>query len=606
VNRLPVPLLLVLFGSLASAQYTIINTVAGTGPSGPDGDNGLATQAELYTPSDVVVDSSGNLYIADTQNNRIRKVNTAGIITTVAGGACCGFGGDGGPATSATLNQPTGVAVDSSGNVYIADTDNQVIRKVSGGTITTIAGTPGTGGFSGDGGPAASAMLFYPHAVAVDNSGNVFIADTQNDVIRKIDAATGIISTVAGTGKRGYSGDGGPATTAALCSVGSVALDTSGNIFFPDGCQRIREVSAATGNITTIAGNGTAGYAGDGGAATSAQLFDPNGVAVNASGDVFIADTHFSIIRKVSNGIMTTVAGDGGAGYYGDGGAATLASIYNPLGVAADNSGNFFIADTGNNRIREVSPSASLPTTISPEGIVPVFSSVAVVEPGEWISIFGTALGPTTPVLWNGDFPTELGGTSVTIDGVSAYLWYVSFYQINLQVPDLPVGGNAPVTVFAGDHNATAFVPVTPFAPSFSLLGDNKHVAGIIVRPDGSGAYGGGTYDILGPTGISLGYSTVAAKAGDHIELYGVGFGSTTPSVPPGQVLPAGPAPQTDNPVTLSINNNTVAADFAGLSEAGLYQINVTVPAGLGMGDLPLLANVSFAQTQLGVVIPLQ
>jgi uncharacterized protein (TIGR03437 family) len=249
------------------------------------------------------------------------------------------------------------------------------------------------------------------------------------------------------------------------------------------------------------------------------------------------------------------------------------------------------------------SPDGGTPA-ITPGGIVPVYSSVTTIQPGEWVSIYGTSLGPVSPANWTGNFPISLGGTSVTIDGRPAYLWFVGSTQINLQVPDdtatgLPV--SVVVTTQAG--TATSTVNLAQFAPSFSLL-DGKHVAGIIVRQDGSGAYGGGDYDIIGPTGRSLGYATVAAKAGDTVELYGVGFGPTRPAVPAGQVF-SGQAP-TANPVSLFINGVSVVPAFAGLSSAGLYQINLTIPAGLGAGDFPLAANVAGVGTPPNVVISLQ
>jgi uncharacterized protein (TIGR03437 family) len=242
------------------------------------------------------------------------------------------------------------------------------------------------------------------------------------------------------------------------------------------------------------------------------------------------------------------------------------------------------------------------PPSITSGGIVPVYSTVKTIQPGEWVSIYGANLAGSTAV-WNGEFPKSLGGTSVTINGNAAYLWSVNATQINLQAPNDTATGSVPVVVTTASGAFTSTVTLAQFAPSFSLL-DSRHVAGIILRTDGSGSHGGGTYDIIGPAGNSLGYPTVAAKAGDAIELFAVGLGPTSPAVPAGQVF-SGSAPTT-NPITLLINNVSVTPAFAGLSSAGLYQINLTVPAALGKGDVSLVATAGGAQTPPNVVISLQ
>ncbi len=335
-------------GTLRSAKSSddVISTVAS------------ATTAGLNFPLAVAVDSQGNLFIADSRNNRIRKVSPAGIITTVAGNGVPGFSGDGGPATAASLNYPYDVAVDPQGNLFIVDLNNNRIRKVSpAGIITTVAGNgvPGSIIVSGDGGPATAASIGYPYGVAVDSQGNLFIADSGNR-IRKVSPA-GIITTVAGSvnGTQGFSGDGGPATAATFYSPSGVAVDSQGNLFIADiGNNRIRKVSPA-GIITTVAGRGGSGFSGDGGPATAARLNVPSGVAVDSQGNLFIADFSNSRIRKVSPaGIITTVAGNGARVFGGDGGPATAASFVAAIGVAVDSQGNLFIADY-NNRIRKIS-----------------------------------------------------------------------------------------------------------------------------------------------------------------------------------------------------------------------------------------------------------
>ena len=343
----------------------IITTVAGTGQKGSFGDGGAATAAALNWPQGVAVDGAGNLFIADANHRRIRKVDGAGIITTVAGTGQRGSFGDGGAATAAALNWPNGVAVDGAGNLFIADRYDHRIRKVDGATkiITRVAGT-GQRGFSGDGRAATAAALSFPTGVAVDGAGNLFIADKSNHRIRKLVRGTPffnegrwIITTVAGTGQRGFSGDGGAATAAALSWPHRVAVDGAGNLFIADlGNYRIRKVDGATGIITTVAGTGKFGFSGDGGAATAAALANPSGVAVDGAGNLFIADLDNYRIRKVDGAtkIITTVAGTGQRGSFGDGGAATAAALNWPYGVAVDGAGNLFIVDARNHRIRAV------------------------------------------------------------------------------------------------------------------------------------------------------------------------------------------------------------------------------------------------------------
>ncbi|BFH60104.1 NHL domain-containing protein [Paenibacillus azoreducens] len=341
----------------AASGYTI-NTEAGIGINDYSGDGGPAASAGLNNPSGVAVDSTGNLYIADSSNHRVRKVDTSGKISTIAGTGTGGYSGDGGPATSASLNNPYGLTIDSIGNLYISDYSNDCIRKVDiSGKISTVAGGKGNG-YSGDGGPATSAKLSYPDGVAVDSSGNLYIADKGNHRIRKVDTM-GTISTVAGTGVRGYSGDEGNAASAQLGSPAGVAVDWVGNLYISDTFNhRVRKVDT-TGKISTIAGTDGPGYWGDGVPATSAILNQPIGIAVDHGGNVYIADRSNSRIRKVdTSGNISTIAGTGRYNYSGDGGPATSADLNCPYGMAIDRSGNLYIADVLNNRIRKLSLSA--------------------------------------------------------------------------------------------------------------------------------------------------------------------------------------------------------------------------------------------------------
>ncbi len=588
-----------------------IQTIAGTGSATFGGDGGQAKLASLNIAVDVSTDRSGNLFIADQFNHRIRKIAPDGSISTVAGNGTMGFAGDGGPAVNAELNTPIGVFADNLGDIYIADVGNQRIRKVNpSGTITTVAGNGGKG-YGGDGGPAVNATFYNCVRVAVDPSGNVVIADQSNHRVRRI-TSDGIIRTIAGNGvgtpqTGAFSGDGGPATSASLNNPTAIAFDSSGVLYIADQFNlRIRRVTL-DGTITTIAGNGSAGYTGDGGSALAASLNFPGAITVDAGGNIYFNDDQNFVTRRVSTGgIITTIAGNGKAGFSGDGGPATSASLSGNFGLVFDTLGNLYIADSQNNRIREVyattTPGAA--PVVTPAGVVPIYSTATTIQSGSWISIYGANLA-ALPTTWKGDFPTTLGGTSVRINNKPAYIYYASPGLIDVQAPDDTATGTVPVVVTTGAGTTTSTVTLGQFGPSLCVAG-GKYAAGVILRPDGSGAQGGGTYDFLGPAGNSLGYPTKAAKAGDAIELYGVGFGPTSPTITSGRVLAPGEYGSASTPITLIINGVSVTPSFAGITEAGLFQLNFTVPAGLGSGDLSIRAMVGGVQTPSGVVIPLQ
>jgi sugar lactone lactonase YvrE len=329
-----------------------ISTIAGNGQANFGGDGGAATSAQLSYPNGIAVDHTGNIYIADLLNNRVRMVTPTGTISTYAGNGIPGFGGDGGAATNAQLNQPSGLAIDSSGNLYIADSNNAVVRMVNTqGVISTVAGTGGVGGYSGDGGAATKATLLAPIGVAVDSSSNIYIADYYG-WIREVNASTGVISTIAGNGTNGYTGDGGSATSAQFYNPIGVAVDSSGNVYVADsGNGAVRMIS--NGTISTIGGTGILSYTGDGGPAALAQFSAISSIAVDAQGNIYVADTNNNAIRLFPlGGTVSTVAGNGMQGYTGDGGAATVAELNNPRGVAVTSSGNVYFTDTGNNSVR--------------------------------------------------------------------------------------------------------------------------------------------------------------------------------------------------------------------------------------------------------------
>ena len=331
----------------------MITTLAGSGQYKFSGDGAAAIGASLNGPQCVAVDSAGRSYVADTLNHRVRKINAAGVITTLAGNGTQGFSGDGGPAAGAALNSSGCVTLDAAGNAYVADTGNHRVRRVApDGTITTLAGT-GVVGSSGDGGPASVATLNRPTGVAADLVGNVYIADTGNHRIRKVTAA-GVISTLAGNGAPGFSGDRGPAVASSLNSPAALCLDANGNLFFADTANhRVRKIDPG-GAITTIAGTGVPGDSGLGGPAEAAQLNSPAALAVDAAGRLLIADTLNHRILKVAGGIIGSVAGRGVPGFAGDGGPSGSAWLNQPMGVAVDSGGNVFVADSQNDRVRKI------------------------------------------------------------------------------------------------------------------------------------------------------------------------------------------------------------------------------------------------------------
>lgn len=342
-----------------------------------NGDGGDALKARVKFPQGLAFDSTGNLYISDSASHRIRRIDAFGVVNTVAGNGVSEFGGDGSQAISAALSGPRGIAIDRAGNLYIADTGNCRVRRVDAltGIITTVAGT-GVAGFAGDGGQATQAQLQFPYSVAVDSQGNLFVADTFNSRIRRVDVRTGIITTVAGDGALGYNGDNIPARSARLFLVspvlnvggaGAVALDSQDNLYIADtGNCRIRRVDARTGIITTVAGNGQFIFNGFSGTATSIAISFPYGLSVDRNDNLIVVDTGNSLIRAVDlrTSQIVAIAGNRNQGFAGDGGLALSASLNTPTNAIVDGSGNLFIADQGNSVIRKVDASTRIINSI--------------------------------------------------------------------------------------------------------------------------------------------------------------------------------------------------------------------------------------------------
>lgn len=604
------------FAAMASAlllrgqapQFTI-STVAGTGAASYTGEGGLATNATLNDPRGLVTDTVGNLYFCDHLNHVVRKIDTSGKITTIAGTGVAGYNGDNIPAATAQLNYPWRVSIDPAGNLYIADAVNDRIRKVTpDGMISTVAGN-GSPGYTGDGGPATSATLQVPEQAEFDVYGNMFIADSYNNVVRKV-APDGTITTFAGTGfgagignhppaGGSYTGDGGLAAKATLNLPVSVAVDPAGSVYISDQINNVIRKVDLNGIITTVAGvSGVLGYNGDGGPATSAVFAYPAGIALDSSGDLYITDIGNSVLRvMLADGTMNTAAGNGVKGHSGDGGLATSAELNVPRQVVAGTFGDIYIADSANNAIRQLKPTSA--TTLG--HITNAFGDIPIIAPNTWMIIKGTnlsAAGHTRP--WkSSDFvdkqmPTALDSVSVTFTGPNGYsskgyVYYISPTQLNiLTPPDLPAGVVNLEVNNNGNLSRLGLILSQAISPTFFVFNGGPYI--IATHLDGS---------LVGPTTLYPGLSTPAV-AGDYVVIYANGFGPTSKAVVAGSMAQGGTLPT--KPV-VKIGGVQAKVTFAGLISPGLYQFNVVAPPGLDAKDQTIVATYEGHDTQQGTLL---
>ena len=570
-------LLVLCAAPICLGQGFTVSTIAGAGFSSAPLP-APAVNEGLDDETGVAVDSAGNVYFGGGIDNVVYKIS-GGILSVAAGQRNrTGYSGDGGPATSALLNNVQGVAVDAAGNLYIADLHNYVIRKVSGGTITTIAGN-GTYGPPVNG-PATTSPMYDVIGVAADSNGNVYAAcGIAGGFLLRI--ANGTLTIVAGNGLQGTITEGAQATTQPVGSPHFIAADSAGNIYITSQyAGTVIKWNATTGAISTVAGNGNAGYSGDGGPATGASML-PFGVTVDSSGDLFIADTGNGVIREVSNGIIKTVAGGGSAvSCSATAMPATSVALSNPAGIAVGNGDIYFAIPNCIQQLASVASSG--PPAIKSGGIVSAsaFGSFSSAAPGSWIEIYGSNLAGDTRSWAGADFhganaPTSLDGTSVTIGGQAAFVDYISPGQVNSQVPSNVALGMQPVIVKApSGASAAANINVAGtapglLAPASFLVGGKQYTAALF--SDGQ------TYVL--PPGTIANLPSRVAQPGETIVLYGVGFGAVTPTTPAGQIVSQNN--QLASQFAISLGGVPAQVTYAGLAPGfvGLYQFNVVVPA---------------------------
>jgi uncharacterized protein (TIGR03437 family) len=583
-------------------QYTIAN-FAGNRTNGYSGDGSAATAAQLG-PTVGLAFTNGTLYIADPGNQVVRSVSSTGTISNFAGTNRRDFFGENVAATTARLSGPTNVAVGNSGQVYISDTDNNTIRVVAGGNINNFAGDRNRiQNYGGDGTAALTAYISGPLGIAVNASGVVYFCDSLNHRIRRV-TTDGVITTFAGNGLGDYLGDGGAATDAAINHPNGVTVDAKGNLFIADTYNnRIRKVDT-NGIITTVAGTGDAGFSGDGGQATAAMLNHPESVIVDAAGNLYISDTFNHRIRMVtSNGIINTIAGRGRPAYGGDGGLATDASLSFPRGLALDpSSSKIYVADSQNFVIRVLTPLGAQPANapaITSVNSATEFGAFSAIAPGTWVEIKGTNLGLTTRTWLASDFSGTSAPTS--LDGTTVTIGgkpaFLSY------VSPTQVNVQVPSDVAVG----TAIITITTAAGSSipRSVDVNTTKPGFwlpaFLKQNGTQFPGAFAQDgtLIAPAGSVAGRTTRPAKPGEVITFYGIGFGTVTPATSAGQIVTA--QNTLDNAFDISFANTDGEVLYQGLAPnyVGLYQFNVRVPSTTpDAGALPMWFRVNGALQQ--------
>jgi uncharacterized protein (TIGR03437 family) len=578
---------LLLAGGVATAQQYFASTIAGTPTSaGWTGDGGPALSAQFNNPLRIAVDGAGNLYIADYNNFSVRKVDkTTGFVNSITGAGSIGFSGDGGTGIGAKLSNILDIVVDAAGNVYIADSLNSRVRRVDpAGNISTYAGT-GSRGYAGDGGAATGATLYFPAGLALDSAGNLYIADYGNATVRKVNKATGTISTVAGVGYSVFGsapGDGGLATRAYLSLPYSVGVDKAGNIYVGDiGTSSIRKIGLDS-KINTYATN-----------------FVSQNFALDATGTIYFADYRTNTVQKIlPGGTRLWIAGNGTAGWSGDGSPGTSAQFTSPYGVAVDAAGAVYVADAGNAVIRKLSPVAFSVGAVANAANLQAFGppiagsgdAANPISAGEIVVVFGAGLGQDPLVVatpQGGLFPTTLGGTQVLFNGKAAPLVYASSGIVAAIVPYSVDGlSSVPVTVsFGGRVSRAATVPVAPTAPGIFTSDASGSGQGAVLNQDGN-----------------LNSTSNPARIGSIITLYATGEGQTSPGGVDGKLAtdPTLPAPVQN--VSVKIGGLPGVLTYYGAAPtlvAGVMQVNVQIPAGFAPSNsIPVVLTVG------GVISP--